>query len=267
MTIDASDFKQLEDTVWDCARLARSLQCKIHRTYKSDGSVLTETDLKISRIVEDCITRLFPSCSFVCEETPVIRKKDSPYTFVLDPVDGTDVYSQGLPSFAVALGILDRNLKPCGALIAAPRFGLAREELLVSLQPGGRLMIDGKPFEAGPDKDVIHQITLGSNDHARLDFTHFDAKIRTFGSSIIHLLAPVVYSSIQACINQPSYVWDIAASHAVLLSQGMDISYYDGSKFTYTDSFVYGKEKYRMEICAGTEKGRSSLRSMLPLRA
>ena len=134
-----------------------------------------------------------------------------------------DIMAQGLPSFAVALAMLDSQRRPVGALIAAPRFGIGREDLLVSLMPGGQLKVDGEVFHPEGDKDQVSQVTMGSNDQARIDFSHFSGKVRTFGSSIIHLIAPVVFSSMQGAVNQPSYVWDVAASHAVLLAAGWSI--------------------------------------------
>ena len=204
--------------------------------------------------------------TFICEETPIVRRDESEYTFVLDPIDGTDVYSQGLPSYAVALGILDRDRRPVGAIIAAPRFGIGREDLFISLCPGGALHVDGEVFTSSPDKDRVSQVTMGSTDQARVDFSRFTGKVRTFGSSIIHLVAPVVFSSMQGCVNQPCFVWDIAASHAVLLSQGMDIRYCDGSTFEYTDDFLYEKRKYRMDIYAGTPNGIKEMMTTLPVR-
>lgn len=258
-------FAELERTVVDCALLARGAQRGIKRSYKADGSVLTETDMRISHIIHDKVAQLFPDCSFVCEETEVERK-DGRFIFVLDPIDGTDVYSQGLPSFAVALAMLDSQRRPVGALIAAPRFGIGREDLLVSLMPGGQLKVDGEVFHPEGDKDQVSQVTMGSNDQARIDFSHFSGKVRTFGSSIIHLIAPVVFSSMQGAVNQPSYVWDVAASHAVLLAAGMDIEYCHGGRLEYTDDFLFGKKKYREDIYAGTPGAIRMMRSVLPLK-
>ena len=260
-------FEELEKTIKDCAYLAAQAQKDIRRFYKEDGSVLTQTDLRISQIVEEAVQRLFSSSTFICEESPVIRKSGEEYIFVLDPIDGTDVYSQGLPSFAIALGILDCERKPVGALIAAPRFGVGREDLFLSLIPGGKLRMNGEDFSACHDKDEIEQVTIGSKELDRLDFSRFDGKVRIFGSSILHIVSPVIFPSIQGCINQPSYVWDIAASHAVLISQGMDISYFSGRKFEYTDEFLFEKKKYSEDIYCGTWKGIENLRRLLPPRS
>lgn len=266
-TFDIQAFRELEDTVLDAARQARSMQRGIRRFYKSDGSVLTEADMMVSGTVSRKLSQLFPSSTLICEETEITRGKEGEWIFVLDPIDGTDVYSQGMPSWAVALGILDRERRPVGAIISAPRFGLGQEELLISLCPGGKLMVDGDEYKGFAGKDSVHQVTIGSNDQAKLDFSHFDGKVRTFGSSIIHLISPVVFSSIQGCINQPSYIWDCASSHAVLLAAGMTMVYCDGSPFIYTDQMLYEKKKYRMEVYAGSARAVEEMMRVLPVKA
>ena len=127
--------------------------------------------------------------------------------------------------------------------------------------------MDGEEFHAGTSKDKIEQVTLGSKELEKLDFSSFDGKVRIFGSSILHIIAPVVFSSIQGCINQPAYVWDMASSHAVLLAAGMELVYADRSRFEYTDEILYGKKKYRMEVYAGSRRAVESLMESLPVRA
>ncbi|MGN0905678.1 MAG: inositol monophosphatase family protein [Bullifex sp.] len=216
-TLDKTALNALMEEVISCGLLAKARQADVHRSYKSDGSVLTETDLEISERISDKVHSLFPECAFISEEAEYEIRDNTPYIFILDPIDGTDVYSQGLPSFAVALGILDHERRPQGAMIYLPRFGKAREDMTLRLDPGEKLIVDGKPFERKQDKDDVRQVTMGSGGQVKMDFSSFDGKVRTFGSSIIHLIAPVVFDAIEGCVNQPCFVWDVAAAHTVLL--------------------------------------------------
>ena len=265
-TLDKSALDELSKEIIEAGCFAKRMQSEIHRSYKSDGSVLTETDLAISKRIEEVVNRLFPACGFISEEADIVKKEDAKYTFILDPIDGTDVYSQGLPSFAIALGIIDEKRNPVGAMIYLPRFGKGKEDMFVRLDPDGKLLVDGKEFILEGNKDNVKQVTMGSGGQVKMDFTNFEGKVRTFGSSIIHLLSPVVFSSIQGCVNQPCFVWDIVSAHAVLKKVGMDIVYVDGEEFVYTDDFLYEKKKFKKDIYAGTMKAIECMRKILPVR-
>ncbi len=256
----------LANAVEDAGLYAKEQQREIHRSYKSDGSVITETDLSISKRILSVVSSLFPEANIISEETLTSFDPEAPYTFVLDPIDGTDVYSQGLPSWAVALGILDKSRKPVGAYIAAPRWGIGEDSLFVRLDPGSELRINGESWTVSGDKNRPTQITMGSSGQNLMDFSYFHGKIRIFGSSILHMLAPVIYSHIQGCVNQSCYVWDIAASHAVLLACGMDIQYVDGSPFIYDDRFVLERKAFSPSFYAGTEACRTELARILPAK-
>ncbi|HKL57007.1 MAG TPA: inositol monophosphatase family protein [Sphaerochaeta sp.] len=254
----------LAKAVEDAGLYAKEQQGEIHRSYKSDGSVITETDLAISKRILSVVSSLFPEANIISEEKLTAFDPEAPYTFVLDPIDGTDVYSQGLPSWAVALGILDKDRKPVGAYIAAPRWGIGCESLFVRLDPGSELLVNGKSWTLSGDKDRPRQVTMGSSGQRLMDFSRFHGKVRIFGSSILHMLAPVIHSHIQGCVNQSCYVWDIVASHAVLLACGMDIQYVDARPFVYDDSFVLERKPFSPSFYAGTEACRAELARILP---
>lgn len=264
--LDQKALDALALVVQDAGRKAKEQQQSIHRSYKSDGTVITETDLAISQRILGVVAELFEDVNIISEETLTPFDEDAPYTFVLDPIDGTDVYSQGLPSWAVALGILDKNRKPVGAMISAPRWGLGEDELFLRLNPGKPLTINGKPFFITSDKDFPHQITMGSSGQRLMDFSRYEGKIRIFGSSILHMLSPVLYDHIQGCVNQSCYVWDIAAAHAVLLSAGMDIEYVDGTPFVYDDAFLLERKPFSPSFYAGTKACIKALREVLPAK-
>ncbi|MFA6687950.1 MAG: inositol monophosphatase family protein [Sphaerochaetaceae bacterium] len=267
ISLDKSKLDSLAEEVRACGAFARQVQHDIHRNYKSDGTVITETDLEVSRRILDMVGRLFPDANIISEEVLTPWKDDAPCTFVLDPIDGTDVYSQGLPSWAVALGIMDENRVPVGAMIDAPRWGIGCDELFVRLDPGSPdVTINGQPLVLRGDKDVPRQITMGAAGQRHMDFTNFHGKVRTFGSSIIHMLSPAIYPHFEACVNQPCYVWDVLSAHAVLLHEGMLMEYVDGEPFVYDDAFVLERQPFKRPVYAGTRAGVDFLRKNLPVR-
>lgn len=264
MLLDTGICTLLAEEVRDCGRYAKSIQHSIRRNYKNDGTVITDADMEISRRIVGLLTEQLPEANIICEEITTPWREEAPYTFVLDPIDGTDMYSQGFPSWAVALGMMDRGRKPIGAWICAPRWGLGVDELFVRLDPGSTPFLNDEALTLLGDKNNVDQVMVSSKGQCNLDFSHFPGKVRTVGSSILHLISPVLYPNIEACVNQKAYIWDMCASHAVLLSLGMDINYVDGSPFSYDDDFVTKRKSYTMPIYAGTEHARAWLQTNLP---
>jgi len=263
-TLDKKALDSLALAVREAGMYAKAQQQHISRSYKKDGSVITETDLAISKQIISVIEGLFPSMNIISEETLTPYREASPFTFVLDPIDGTDVYSQGLPSWAVALGILNKDRVPVGAMISAPRWGIGEEDLFVRLDPGKEPLINGQPLIVEGNKDFPWQITMGSSGQRLMDFSRYEGKIRIFGSSIIHMLSPVIYEHIQGCVNQSCYVWDVAASHAVLLSAGMLVEYVDGKPFIYDDDFLLHRKPFSPSLYVGTRTCIDALKVVLP---
>ena len=267
MTINTLDIEKLEELysfLIDMSRYARDKQKNIKREFKSDGSVLTETDVHISREISKKIRKLFPDVNVISEEEESVFFKDKEYTFILDPIDGTDVYSQGMPSYATALGILDRDRNPVGAMIAAPRFGIGEEELRIKLFPGGKCYINSEELVKEPKNEEISQIMMTSHGISKYDFSAFEGKIRVVGSSILHILSPVIFPQIDASITQACYAWDLAASHAVLRHYGMDLFYNDGTRLTYTDEMLLERKKCRSTTYAAEEEKAKRLMRLIP---
>ncbi len=256
----------LATVVAESGRWARSMQSSVHRSYKSDGTPVTEVDLEISRRIIAHIEKNIPEANIVSEENRTPFNPDAAWTFVLDPIDGTDVFSQGMPCWAVALGILNGNRQPVGAMISAPRWGVAEEELFIRLDPGMPLLINGRAFSPYPDKDVPEQITMGSSGQRYFDFSSYEGKIRIFGSAILHLLSLVIYPHIQGSIVQTCYAWDVAAAHAVMRSVGLDLEYVDGSPFVYDDRLLRDRESFVQGLYGGSEACISALRRQIPPR-
>ena len=265
MNLDEDKLRIVEEEIRKAGLYASEMQKRVHRSFKADGSVLTETDLAISSNVTKLIHDLFPSALVISEEEESKGIRDAEWIFVLDPIDGTDVYSQGMPSFAVSLGILDSERNPVGAFISAPRFGIGEESLFVSLYPGRGVLVNDDPYQMTGNKDDIKQITTGSKAYRYLDFSSFNGKIRILGSTILHILSPLLFPSVEASVLLPCFIWDTASSHAVIRKAGMDLVYYDGKPYLYDDRML-SKKPFCGSVYAGTEKGREYLRKALPPR-
>ena len=248
-------FFKLCSAIRQCGETARANQSIIHRSFKYDGSILTETDLAISDVIVRTIKGLYPDCNVVTEEADLKAfSNDVRYTFILDPIDGTDAYSQGLPAWAVALGILNRERKVCGAIIYAPRFGVGTEDLFIcSLPDEDAVYLNGKIHTASEHYDVPRQMMVSSNILNHVDMSNYKGKMRAFGSSIIHLLCPAFISNIDCTINTYCFAWDIASANAIVKKSGLEMCYLDGSEIVYDDRLLIERKEIKMPVIAGSK--------------
>ena len=252
---DEKAFFGICSAVRQCGEAARSNQALIHRSLKQDGSILTETDLAVSEAIIGRLRALYPDCNIISEEIELQDFCDGRrYTFVLDPIDGTDAYSQGLPAWCVALGILDKNRKPCGAVIYAPRFGMGTQDLFLCSMPGDeRVFLNGRLLESPEHYDVPRQLAMGSNILRFLDMKPYKGKIRSFGSTIVHSIMPAVFANQDCTINPYCYAWDVAAANAIVIKCGLRMVYFNGDEIEYDDRLLLDREQVRMPTIVGND--------------
>lgn len=246
-------FNELCTCILQCGRKARENQRLIHRSFKEDGSILTETDLAVSNALIPEIKKLYPKCNIVTEEIDLHEfNNNAQYTFILDPIDGTDAYSQGFPSWCIALGILDQNRIPCGGVIFAPRFGIGTEEMFFCSPPyAPEVYLNGNLFTAPQHYDIPRQITTGSDILNHVDLDGYGGKLRVFGSGILHMTAPFAYSNIDGCLTTKCFAWDVAAPHALALKLEMQVRYLDGTEVIYNNDLLIERKRFAQPILVG----------------
>ena len=68
-TGEEKTFFKLCSAIFQCGETARANQALIHRSFKEDGSILTETDLAVSDAIIARLRTLYPDCNIISEET------------------------------------------------------------------------------------------------------------------------------------------------------------------------------------------------------
>jgi myo-inositol-1(or 4)-monophosphatase len=256
-------FDRIASLIIEMGDYACDAQASILRGYKDDGSVLTETDTYINERVGSLIEQLFPEANVVTEESVRPCLPDAPMTFILDPIDGTDVYSQGLPGWCISLGVLDRQRQCAGGMVLAPRWGLSRDEgLMLRRDPGKPMTLNGKPYVSRMKNTSLEQIAMASHVPRYLSMKRFDGKIRCYGSNILHMISPLVHPHIQGSVSVPCYAWDIAGAHALLESQHLVVAYADGSPFSYTDELLCERKPFEGIVYSGTAEAVQKMRQL-----
>tara|TARA_Y100000739_G_C20586314_1_gene455445 strand:- start:943 stop:1713 length:771 start_codon:yes stop_codon:yes gene_type:complete len=85
---------------------------------KKDGSVVTEVDLNVEKLLREEINRNFPLHGILGEEFENERL-DSDFIWVIDPIDGTRAFATGIPNFGCLISLCYEG-KPILGIIEIP---------------------------------------------------------------------------------------------------------------------------------------------------
>jgi len=77
---------------------------------ESQSSIVTQIDINSEKKIFEIISKKFPKHNLLGEETG-FQNKNSEYTWVVDPIDGTSNYAAGIPWFGIIICVL-KNFKP-----------------------------------------------------------------------------------------------------------------------------------------------------------
>ncbi len=230
VTIQAivDDVKTAGGIAWDMQRRLGFSQ----REYKSDQSVVTEADHRIEDFLYQRIAAEYPAANIITEEAARPFDPEKPLTFAVDPIDGTDVYSQGMTGWCISVGLLDEHLVPTAGIVFAPRLDLL---LVADPDSGATLNGDPLPSVGSPESlSIRSNLMVTSRIHKHLDLRGFVGKIRGIGSAALHLCYPLIYGAVIGALEGPgAHIWDVAAAHAINRARDRDLIYLNGEQIDY----------------------------------
>jgi myo-inositol-1(or 4)-monophosphatase len=195
--------------------------------WKGDGTRVTAVDKAISQNILEEVLRQFPEDQFFSEELAEGEgpwQVSSRFCWVLDPIDGTNNYANGLAHCAISLALCEAGRPIYGVI-----YDLARRRLLHG-GPGFGVW-DGER-STGVRQDTAHAQTLIAfhspmevvryPGHADAIVRHF--KVRALGSSTLHL-AYVAVGILDGTVDHNVKIWDIAAALPLVEAGGGDVQF------------------------------------------
>jgi myo-inositol-1(or 4)-monophosphatase len=138
-------------------------------SFKGPANPVTDVDLAAEQAVLGVLRAEYPLFGILSEESPPLET-GSPYTWVVDPLDGTRNYAAGIPHFCVVVALAASPPAPSPSLMERGSGGEAevvlgvtydpvREELFTA-QWGQGACLNGKPI-AVSSKLELAQALLG----------------------------------------------------------------------------------------------------------
>lgn len=207
------------------ARLEADLG-KVGSQWKKDGSRVTETDHAISDGILGALAQAFPDDQGFSEELlgdqPIAVT--SRFSWVLDPIDGTNNFALGLAQCAISLALLENGRPVYGLIYDHARRVLIHGGKGFGLWDGERSAhLSGRPLDRRSIVGFHSPHEQGRFDgHAGILAAR--AKIRALGSSALHL-AYVAVGLFDGVVDHNVKLWDIAAGLALLEAAGGDYTF------------------------------------------
>jgi myo-inositol-1(or 4)-monophosphatase len=112
-----------------------------HIDRKGRGNVVTDADYLSEKTLLEYLCAEFPDHTILTEESDGVRT-DSPFTWILDPLDGSRNYASGIPHFGLNVALT------CGdeVLVAVTHDPIRRETF--SAQKGSGAHLNDMPISA-----------------------------------------------------------------------------------------------------------------------
>lgn len=82
-------------------------------------NIVTSADRAIERFITQRLQKHYPNHSILGEEFGLNEIKNSTYKWLIDPIDGTTNFCQGIPYCAITVALL-KNLKPIWGIVSNP---------------------------------------------------------------------------------------------------------------------------------------------------
>jgi myo-inositol-1(or 4)-monophosphatase len=230
---DTALFAAIEAAAVLWAREAGQLLLGRFRTalaveYKSKGrqDPVTEADRAAEQFLHESIHRQFPTHGVLGEEGAEALQ-DAPFIWVLDPLDGTTNYINGLPLWCVSVGVLWRN-RPVAAAIFTPS-GPGAAPAVFHARAGGGAFVDGVPISVTEEPEPTKARLSGLPGHYWQDMRFRTRKgpalgeTRTLGSIALEL-ALISAGVLQYGVFWGPKIWDVAAGVLLVREAGGEVA-------------------------------------------
>jgi myo-inositol-1(or 4)-monophosphatase len=226
---------------------------------KGDKDLVTEVDRVSEQLIIEQLLARFPDHSILAEEGSCSRG-DSPFCWVIDPLDGTTNFAHGFPWFCVSIA-----LEAEGELVAGVIHNPIHDELFTAAKGEGAFL-NGRRLRVSC-RSPLKETLLGTGfpyDCATDPVNNFDnfmafqraaRGIRRAGAAALDLAA-VAAGRLDGFWELKLKPWDVAAGVLLVREAGGTVSGFDGSPYSiFNNRIVASNGLIHGEMVAMLERG------------
>ena len=198
---------------------------------KGPGDFVTSADKRTEKILIDELQKAHPEYGFVTEESGILNKSNLKNRWIIDPIDGTMNFLNGIPQFAISIGYEeDGEIKSgvifnpitnemfCaekgnGAYLNNSRIRVSKKKKIKDA-----LLVTGGPKGASKIKDKIFSEYIKISNNV--------SNVRKFGSAALDI-AYVACGRFDGYWQRELNYWDIAAGIIILKEAGGFVDFFE----------------------------------------
>ena len=205
---------------------------------KPDHTLVTKADHRADKLLQDMIREQFPGEGILSEENSTVYPATE-HAWVIDPLDGTVNFSQGLHYWGVSIAHLIDGQPQNGAVF----FPMLDE--LFTASRGEGAFLNGNPLSIKEEsaEELFPLFVHCSRMHKRYAVkTHY--KNRSLGAAAYHLCLVAKNTAAIALESTPK-IWDFAAGWLIIMEAGGAIqSFGVDQPFPAQPGIDYAKKPY-----------------------
>ena len=198
---------------------------------KGPGDFVTSADKRTEKIIIEELQKAHSDYGIITEERGFINKSNTENRWIIDPIDGTMNFMNGIPQFAISIGYEENSEIKCGVI-----FDPIKNEMFCAEKGNGAylnnsrirvsnkkklqdsLVVTGGPKSSSKIKDKIFSefITISKNA----------SHVRKFGSAALDI-AYVACGRFDGYWQREINYWDIAAGIVILKEAGGFVDFFE----------------------------------------
>ena len=182
---------------------------KLQVSKKSPSDFVTNSDLKVEKIIIEELEKGRPNFSFISEENGIKKNKDINNTWIIDPIDGTINFLHGIPHFAISIALKSNN-----EIISGLVFDPIKDEMFYAEKNNGAFLNNQRIRVSNKNKFDNCLFAIGGKIANEPNFTN-----RRSGSAALDL-AYVAAGRFDGYFQKDLNLWDIAAGIILVQEAG-----------------------------------------------
>ena len=204
--------------------------------YKNAVNLVTDADRTSEQAIIETLRRSYPDHDILAEERGMDSAGKSPYTWVIDPLDGTTNFAHGFPMYCVSIGLEYRRQMVLGVILDP-----TRQELFEAVSGQGATL-NGKRLEVSLSSALdaallvtgfAYDVRESSQNNLEY-FSRFCLRargVRRTGSAALDLCY-VAAGRFDGFWEMKLHPWDMAAGSLMVTEAGGRMSDFKGGTFS-----------------------------------